>query len=551
MKPSPTSQKLRGGYYTPQTIARFLCQWAIRKKDTRVLEPSCGNGNILLEAAEVLYKLAKSGKGVGTLLTGIELYEDEASCCVKRLRETGIDISRHNIIVGDFFLWYQNMNGNGLRFDAIVGNPPFIRYQNFSENQKELSIGIMNKAGLRPNRLMNAWVPFLIVSTKLLAEGGRLAMVIPAELLQVNYAAETRRFLSNNFSRIALITFRRLIFKDIQQEVVLLLGEKNGLERNVITAVEFDGIEDLISPKPFVIPQEELKPIDHSAEKWTQYFLESNEILLLRKLKKDPRIKRVSNYAEVDVGIVSGMNEFFVTNQEKLQEYKLSPYALPIVSRSAQLEGIVYSKCDWESDAEKNQRSFLLNFSKIPRGKVPDSVKEYVEYGEKNRFHVGYKCRIRDPWYVVPSIWIPDAFMLRQVHKYPKIVLNRADATCTDTIHRVKFLFAFGKRAREHFTVAFLNSMTFAFSEVLGRSYGGGVLEMEPREAEALPIPFDEDMQLDYNEIDKLVSSGNIGAVLDITDKLLLKDKLGLTNEEIKMLRRIWEKMRNRRNERR
>jgi len=551
MKTSPTNQKLRCGYYTPQTIARFLCQWAITNSSAKILEPSCGDGNVLIEAANVLSQFGSSSIEIGKQLNGVELYDSEAIRCIDRLKEIGINVPRHNITIGDFFLWCQDMNGGGPRFDAIVGNPPFIRYQNFSEDQKKIAISIMNKAGLRPNRLMNAWVPFLVVSTKLLGDHGRLAMVIPAELLQVNYAAETRRFLSENFSRIALITFRHLVFDGIQQEVVLLLGEKNGDERNGITTIEFDGAEDLVSENNFIIPRDELKPIDHTAEKWTQYFLESEEILLLRKLRKDQKIKKLSNYAEVDVGIVSGMNEFFVSTKEKLQEYNLARYALPIVSRSARLEGIKYAKSDWESDAEKNLRSYLLDFSSVRKDRLPESVKRYVEYGEKNDFHIGYKCRIRNPWYVVPSIWVPDAFMLRQVHKYPKIVMNRADATCTDTIHRVKYLVALNKKARETFTAAFLNSMTFAFSEVLGRSYGGGVLELEPKEAEDLPVPFSENVQLDYKEIDKLVSTGNIEAVLDITDKVLLKDMLGLSNKEIKMLRGIWVKMRNRRTERR
>lgn len=551
MKPSPTNQKLRGGYYTSHVIARFLCQWAIRKKDSRILEPSCGNGNVLLEAAKVLSEFHTPLKDIGALLTGIELYKEEATKCANRLNETGVKIPKTNLIVGDFFQWCQDMNGSGPRFDAVVGNPPFIRYQNFSEDQKKIAIGIMNKAGLRPNRLMNAWVPFLVMSTKLLSDCGRLAMVIPAELLQVNYAAETRRFLSDNFSRIALITFRQLVFDGIQQEVVLLLGEKNGNERNKITSIEFNGSGDLVLSKPFEIPKEDLKPIDHSTEKWTQYFLEAEEILLLRKLRNDPRIKRLSNYAEVDVGIVSGMNEFFVSTRDKLQEYSLSRYALPTVSRSARLEGIVYSKKDWGSDANKNLRSFLLDFSTVPKGRIPGAVKRYVEYGERNDFHIGYKCRIRNPWYIVPSIWVPDAFMLRQVHKYPKIVLNRADATCTDTIHRVKFLVTLGEKERETFTAAFLNSMTFAFSEVLGRSYGGGVLELEPKEAEALPVLWNGSAQLDYREINRMVSQGDIGAVLDITDKVLLRDQLGMSNKEIRMLRGIWDKMRNRRTERR
>jgi len=81
---------------------------------------------------------------------------------------------------------------------------------------------------------------------------------------------------------------------------------------------------------------------------------------------------------------------------------------------------------------------------------------------------------------------------------------------------------------------AFLNSLTFAFSEVIGRSYGGGVLELEPNEAEKLPLPLIGADELDIAAIDRLLREGNISAVLDITDSVLLKRGLGLCTEEIK-----------------
>jgi adenine-specific DNA-methyltransferase len=167
-----------------------------------------------------------------------------------------------------------------------------------------------------------------------------------------------------------------------------------------------------------------------------------------------------------------------------------------------------------------------------------------VTGGEEKGINKGYKCRIRNRWYVVPSAWIPQAFMLRQVHHYPKIVLNDAAATSTDTIHRVKL--RNGVPAR---TVAssFLNSLTFAFSEVIGRSYGGGVLELEPNEAEKLPLPLIGTDMLNLDELDKLLRENNINAVLDITDRVLLQDGLGLNSEETTMLRSIWQKLRDRR----
>ena len=72
MKLAPTDQKLRGGYYTPQPIAHFLCEWAIRKDTGSVLEPSCGDGNILSEMAGVLAGLDRSGAAISDMFMGIE-----------------------------------------------------------------------------------------------------------------------------------------------------------------------------------------------------------------------------------------------------------------------------------------------------------------------------------------------------------------------------------------------------------------------------------------------------------------------------------------------
>jgi adenine-specific DNA-methyltransferase len=89
---------------------------------------------------------------------------------------------------------------------------------------------MMQNLGLKPNKLTNIWVPFLVVSASLLKNDGRMAMVIPAELFQVKYAEETRVFPSNYFDRITILTFKKLVFDNIQQEVVLdILLQKDSL----------------------------------------------------------------------------------------------------------------------------------------------------------------------------------------------------------------------------------------------------------------------------------------------------------------------------------
>ncbi len=545
MKAIATYQKLRGGYYTPEPIARFLAQWAIQSPTSHILEPSCGDGVMLEAAVQALIELGND-PGVVTehLVQAVELDPHEAMQAANRLHELNAPISPVQIHVGDFFEYAQERLSKNHLFDAIIGNPPFIRYQSFAEEHRIIAFYLMQQAGLHPSRLTNAWVPFLVASTLLLKKHGRLAMVIPAELLQVDYAAELRYFLSNYYSNITLITFKRLIFENIQQEVVLFLGERNGAERTGIRTIELDNIEELISYIHTDFSHNDPKPMDHSTEKWTRYFLSKHEIELLRALEANPNLIRAGNVIDVDVGIVTGLNEFFVLAEHQVKQFSLEAYTQRIVGRSGHLQGIIFSDSDWKTNATKQYPAFLLCLPDVSFDTLPDPVKDYIIRGEEKEINKGYKCRIRKHWYTVPSIWTPQAFMLRQVHSYPKIILNEASATCTDTIHRIKLLN--GAKAAT-LTTAFLNSLTFAFTEVMGRSYGGGVLELEPREAGKLPLPLMGAEALDICEINKLLLESHIETVLDITDKVLLIDNLGLDAKDAKMLRTIWKKLRDRR----
>lgn len=544
MKLPATTQKLRGGYYTPQVIAHFLADWAIDGPETTVLEPSFGDGNILQSIVDVLREKGTPDIKLQQAIHGVEIIEDEARKAKDRLGSMGLK-SLKNLHVGDFFSYCQDQLMYQARFDAVIGNPPFIRYQHFQESQRTIAFQLMAQAGLRPTRLTNTWVPFLVTATLLLKEhGGRVAMVIPAELLQVNYAAELRQFLTDQYSKITLVTFRKLLFDGIQQEVVLFLGEKNGDDRTGIRTIELDSINDLPRYEHTTFSIDELKPMDHSKEKWTQYFLDHCEIELMRKLRNHSGITESRKVIDVDVGVVTGLNDFFILTESQATELGLIEYTKPIVTRSGHLQGINFDSSDLSGNVLKQLPTYILDAPNVPREKLPKTVKQYIAHGEENDYHTGYKCRIRDRWYIVPSVWTPQAFMLRQIHGYPKLILNQTDATCTDTIHRVRFVSSIPGRI---ITSAFINSLTFAFTEVVGRSYGGGVLELEPNEAEALPLPLKFAEQLDFETINDLVIQGKIEEALNITDRTLLVDGLGLSIEEVEQIRGIWRKLRDRR----
>jgi len=532
------SKKLRGGYYTPAEICDFLCRWAIRKPNASVLEPSCGNGAFVEAIFQQLQQVGSDYEN----LKFIESDEGEADKVRVKLHQLGI-YREESVSVADFFQSCKAFLSNKTSFDCIVGNPPFIRYQDFPDEQKDIAFTIMVRAGLKPSRLINSWIPFLVASTLLLKPGGRIGMVIPAELFQVNYAADTRLFLSEAFSKIFLITFRTLVFENVQQEVVLFLGEKNGSESHGITVIETDDVSTLnaISLDRYL---PDIKRINHSSEKWTQYFLSNKEISVLREVKKNLSIPVSGECLEVDVGIVTGQNKFFLLNKTLVTTKHLERYAQKIIGKANQLKGVYLSEQHFESLAESDANVFFLCVPNVPEEELSDELRAYLRYGEEQLFHTGYKCRNRKKWWIVPSLWTPDAFMLRQVHQYPKLVLNECNAANTDTLHRVKFKHGIDKK---NFVASFLNSMTFAFSEVIGRSYGGGVLTFEPSEAESFPVPFTSEIALDFDYIDNFVRKNDILPVLEYTDNLLLKGKFGFSNSQIATFRNIWLKLSERR----
>lgn len=539
----PTFQKLRGAYYTPEPIANFLADWAIRTADATVLEPSCGDGSIMASAAQALRRKGASAREVLNQVQGIEIDSNEADKASARLTYGGRAGKRASIHVGDFFTYCKSHLHGKRKFNAVIGNPPFIRYQTFVENQREPAFELMRMAGMKPTRLTNAWVPFIVASAFLLDEQGRMAMIVPAELLQVNYAGELRMFLSKYFHRITLVTFKKLLFEGVQQEVVLLLAERADGERDGIRTVELDNADDL-SKLDVTKIRKEIKPLNHDSEKWTQYFLTKGEIELLRILRSHPGVTIAGDVIDVDVGIVTGQNKFFVLTEEQISANGLEKFAMKIVSRSGHLKGLHFSQSDWQANRKNDLPAYLLNLPSMDAANLPKEVQGYIAMGERDNINTGYKCRIRKHWYTVPSTWSPDAFMLRQIHAYPKIIVNRTEATCTDTIHRVKL-----RNGKSSMTIAasLLNSLTFAFTEVLGRSYGGGVLELEPNEAEEIPLPLEKGGGVDFTKVDDLLKENKIDLILDGNDKILLKDGLGLTNQEIIALTRIWNKLRDRR----
>lgn len=523
-----SKEKLRGGYYTPSNIANFILQWGLKDGQyTDILEPSCGDG-AFLEA------LKASGLTFHSL-TAVE-YDKEES---EKAKNVGIG----NVINADFHVFCRDTDK---RFNLIVGNPPFIRYQYYNSEQQQIAEELFEKAGLKFSRLTNAWVTFIVGSSLLLQERGRIGFVVPAELLQVGYALQLREYLARFYNKINIISFKKLVFESIQQEVVLLLCEKDGTDKHLIDHLELTDANDLANINVKNLGNNS-KKIDFKTEKWTFYFLSQEEIDLLESVTNSS-MPTISKYADVEVGITTGSNGYFTVPRSVVTTFQMEKYAYPMVGRSVQVPSCIFTKEDWKDNQSNDAKSNLLIFPPKAREEANEGTRNYILNGEILKINEGYKTRIRDYWYVIPSIKVSDALMVRRNNIFPKLILNEAHAYTTDTMHRVFIHKNVNKRA---LVASFYNSVSLAFSEILGRSYGGGVLELMPGEAAKIPLPYDEANAELLGGVDTMLRDDNeITDILNITDRIILKKNFGFTDRQIQTARNIWKKLSSRRLER-
>ena len=531
-----SEEKLRGGFYTPKPIADFILRWAVNgNEDFDILEPSVGDGQFLRQIRENGFKYNS--------IIAVEINGVEAE------KARNLNLPKTTVITGDFF---EFCNSTEKRFSLCIGNPPYIRYQFFDKEQRAEAEKIFAKAGLRYSKLTNPWVPFVVGSSLLLKEKGKLGFVLPAEILQVSYAKRLRIFLAHFYNKINIVSFKKLVFPSIQQEVLLLLCEKNDNGSHLIEHIELENTDELqtLDVNRLKCP---VKKIDFQSNKWTFYFLNQKEIDFIEKLMHQKTILPLRSYVTVEVGMTTGCNRFFTVPLSTVKEYQLQEYAKTMVGRSVQVSSIIFTEEDWQANIKSGARAYFIDFPSRKEIEKNAKALEYVQQGEREGIHKGYKCRIRDEWQIMPSAWVSEALFTRRNNIYPRLIINQAKAYTTDTMHRVTIkkdskLLNLKKIALEAVVASYYNSLSFAFAEVCGRSHGGGALELMPNEVEDVLLPYNEANSKILDQIDAMMREGSdIDEILQFTDPIILKEGCSFSESEIKTANNIWKKLLNRR----
>lgn len=532
---SPT--KLRGGYYTPDPIAEFLARWVLTKKPKLILEPSCGDG-AFVRALNKKHKYSIS-------FIGIEFLKEEAD----KAREFSLYNKHLNaeILNADFLEWSLVKLKSEDRFDAVLGNPPYIRYQYLSTQDQKLSEELFKSYDLKFTKHTNAWVPFVIASIGLLAPGGRFAMVIPSELLHVLHAGSLRGYLLSECSRILMIDPNELLFDDALQGTILLMVEKKKFSKQKsegVAVVSAPNNDFLTHDPDEIFNQASYVSGDVLNGKWMKVLLDLDELNAFERVRKLPLIKKFSEVASVDVGIVTGANDFFLVDNATLSKFQLKEFAKPMFGRSGHCPGIIYSKVVHNKNAKKGMPTNFISIGKVEFKDLPKGAQEYVLEGEKASLHTRFKCRIRKPWYSVPSVYATNLGMLKRAHNYPRLILNEAQAFTTDTAYRIALK---GELNPSAFVYGFINSLTALTAELEGRHYGGGVLELVPSEIEKLLIPVVDIPNLNIAELDTKIIENHDSTILLANQDTIVLSAAGVSDKDIKSIQQALSRIRSRR----
>lgn len=544
-------KKLKGSFYTPKILSDFLMSYIIEKYltkyDLAILEPSCGDGQFISS----FFSSLDIGKLNKLEIDLIDIDVDELFKASKNIpNDRRVSI---NSVCDDYLKQFID---HRKKYDLIFGNPPYIRKKNMKKTQievcetvheiaKKTSKHINSKA-----KINNIWTAFVEAAIFSIKEEGIICLVIPAEIMQVNYAEEIRTLIQNEFDKVEIFAFNELIFEGIQQDVVAIIGVKGITKKSEhgFSFYQVNALSDLKEPR---FTEKHSNIHRTTLDKWTNYILSDDDLNFVEKLKD--KYYSINNYCDkISAGIVTAANDYFIISPSDVIKKNLhnnKEVIKPILPKGSAVPNLInFTEEDLSLLLNSDKRVNFIHFPDIPFNEVPENLRNYILEGEKNNSKKGeldkrFKMTKRKYWYHVPNTWISESLFIKRCDEYPKIILNSAGVHATDSFYRIVPKPNFKMK---NIIFSFYNSLTMALAELEGRFYGGGVLELTPNEFKNLIIPYNpivSDEQ--FLELDKMFrNKESLQNILNYTDNILLKNT---PQHQLNRLREIRIKLVNRR----
>lgn len=470
---------------TPNDLATAIVRAVGDQDNAMWLEPSHGTG-VFVQA------IAQLGVRKGRIVA-VDL--DRNFVPADRLAQTFRGV--------DFLRWAE---ATDLRFDRIVGNPPFLSIKTLPLSLQRTAQEILDLSDEPIGRGSNIWYAFVLASLRLLKKGGCLAFVLPSASEFANYSSAIREAMSKTFASLEIYRCARPLFKDVQEGTVVAVARGYQIPPCLVRRRRFTTKEGLL-----------------------QGLSTSGQLNGHKCPARTPRAggssTTLASIAKIRLGGVTGDARYFLMNERRREELDLPEEALtPIVSKAKHLRSHCIDRQGWTDLKVAGERIWLFNPSPelVKKGKTKKYVTLTPDAGGCNK--EAYKVSIRAPWYCTPLPQTADAFLSGMSQSGPWLCVNEMrKLNATNTLYVVSF----ETRTREHWymwALAMLSSIAQKQIQRIGRRYADGLVKYEPGQLGEIQLPKlrdDEDYRSLYRCAVRLLIAGDSRGAKDIADSIL------------------------------
>jgi adenine-specific DNA-methyltransferase len=452
-------RRSHGQYFTPDAIAEFMCKWVVASGSKRVFDPAFGLGAFYFAARQLNRRIH---------FFGIDRDPAIISYFHQHTRET----PRLSLLQQDYLkIW-------GESHDAIVCNPPYMRFQHFKD-RVQVRPRFEQHLGLRLPGYINTASVFLLKSLSELTDGGRLAYIMPLEFLNTGYGSVVKQALLKDGMLKSLIRLQseQDIFPDVITSVGIILVSKEQ-QRNYVEFATVNSLVDLAEYHRCVQNKVPISSID-PREKWMHYF-ESQ-----RSTFDHDNLVPLRQYGEFRRGIATGANEFFALSLQRARQLKIPKSNLvPCITKSSHLTDLVFTDDQFQDLVQSGANTFLLD----AKNRSHQAVSAYIKHGEIKEYHRRYLTKMRNPWFRIerrePSPILFGVFFRDRF----KVVRNTSAALSLTCFH----CFYPNLIGMARCDALFLYFLSRAARVILSRHlrrYGDGLNKFEPNDLNEALVP--------------------------------------------------------------
>jgi len=515
-------EKNNGIYYTPADLAEFAARISITSPHPTLLDPAFGEGALLLAARKRLLML-KSRKPK-TQLYGYDILP--AKKAITEACDKGY-LLRSNLFEKDFFA--VSCENQVHKYDVILMNPPFVRHHLISEESQQTIRNALAQFRRLP-LTSDLYSYFIIYSLGFLRNNGKLAAILPWSFLNADFAISLRRELLDHFRQIKVLVIGERLFPKVEERVLVLLCDGFGKKTEKISLDYSFSLPRKLQEGRFINRDTWLQPL------WRHVFSAKTTDLIM-EAKNKYGFCPLSEYADIRIGTVTGANNFFIIDKETSKKLNVPRRFLkPILRHSGALRNL--------STSAYAMNDFLLSVPKTAR--LPGELSNYFNKGKKDGINNRYHTKKRKPWYSLPKQHPPDAFLHYMTKEVPFIVLNDARFLSTNTIHNIFFNDDVEENARKWIQLSMLTSVSQLSIELTARTYGGGVLKIEPSAAKNILVYLGQGRTLPdeiEEQLNLFLKTGNYKEALEYADQQF-KNRLRLPDSYLVECRKHFDQLR-------